>query len=450
MDRAATDKLALEWLQKALRDLGKERVAYICTKTDDINRKEMAHGHSASNVKSKAAAAISRNSAVRKKIQSAHAVCVHTVSSQDYGRCVGLEDERPETFFDAPPTEVEKLGLSILNTLLQQKTKPLMNLQREVHAKLVAMESQLAHRPSAVFNAATLRAKFETQLKSLKLILKGCVEKTAEAMTDKFDIKSIAKKGIESSRRGLSSKASYYGSDTTLHWRRHKAVIDYDGRWLEHDIPSDVSAPVIKEIDSQWIDAFDRITEVTGKMQISLVKAVEKFVDQYAKSTKNLHEYARSLGDAQIEGIKVMLATKLEVFDEFTKQKRMGYAEEVHETVTSELASTFTDAKAYSGKGSFALRKESVTNNLPRMRLGRSVDAPTMRWEAVMNKFAEVSSLLVNGIAEIMQQSFASLWEEQEKAELEAPLKLALRGVLEKNRDALEDILKSVQVAWPG
>ena len=36
--------------------------------------------------------------------------------------------------------------------------------------------------------------------------------------------------------RNLSSQAQHYGSATTLHWKRHKSLVDHDGKWDGIDI----------------------------------------------------------------------------------------------------------------------------------------------------------------------------------------------------------------------
>ena len=64
----------------------------------------------------------------------------------------------------------------------------------------------------------------------------------------------------------LPGKAKHWGDDSLLHWRRHKALADNDGEWLDLNMLADVGAPLFAELDSHWIRTFEELPEEVMKL----------------------------------------------------------------------------------------------------------------------------------------------------------------------------------------
>jgi hypothetical protein len=63
-----------------------------------------------------------------------------------------------------------------------------------------------------------------------------------------------------------------------LHWRRHKSLVDHDGKWDGIDIAKDVTAPVLCTLDRHWILHFNAIPNVGLDLNAQICAEVEGLV----------------------------------------------------------------------------------------------------------------------------------------------------------------------------
>ena len=146
------------------------------------------------------------------------------------------------------------------------------------------------------------------------------------------ELTAFARDAAVEGKRSLASQAHHYGSGTSLHWRRHKSLIDNDGEWKDSDIPKDVTAPVMRSLDRHWIVNFNAILDVASELQSQICTSVEGFVNDFAarlSAWPELQEHAASIGAAMVGGVSSMLEEEVEDFDTFIQEKRKGYAEDV-------------------------------------------------------------------------------------------------------------------------
>ena len=134
VDRAVTDKASLQWLDKSLRDMPSDNVAYVVTKCDDVSADEIRRDHGMRRG-SCSKAAEKRNELIKKQL-SAKSVQVFTVSSRDYARCIGLEDGVPAAFLTEEATQIPAVRKHIVDSMKSRKIKAIhTSLERfGVHA----------------------------------------------------------------------------------------------------------------------------------------------------------------------------------------------------------------------------------------------------------------------------------------------------------------------------
>lgn len=169
----------------------------------------------------------------------------------------------------------------------------------------------------------------------------------------------------------MGSKAHHYGDGTTLHWRRHEALVDHDGEWLDMDIPAEVSRPIIHRLDQSWGSDFNAITRGAEELKRQFVDQAGVFVAQLAEWPA-LKEHCLVIGKATTVELDVALREERQAFDTFVHQKRGGYAEAVHERVQTQVASRLHEAKHFSGTGSFSTRQGTVTRRISTMSFADS------------------------------------------------------------------------------
>ena len=121
VDRAVTDKASLQWLDKSLRDMPRENVAYVVTKCDDVSADEVKRDHGLRRG-SCSKAAERRNDSIKQQLVP-KSVKVFTVSSRDYARCIGLEDGVPAAFLTEDATEIPGVRKHIVDSVKSRKIK---------------------------------------------------------------------------------------------------------------------------------------------------------------------------------------------------------------------------------------------------------------------------------------------------------------------------------------
>eukprot|EP00747_Dinoflagellata_sp_TGD_P037871 gnl/TRDRNA2_/TRDRNA2_139336_c0_seq1.p1 gnl/TRDRNA2_/TRDRNA2_139336_c0~~gnl/TRDRNA2_/TRDRNA2_139336_c0_seq1.p1 ORF type:complete len:294 (-),score=43.58 gnl/TRDRNA2_/TRDRNA2_139336_c0_seq1:27-908(-) len=291
-------------------------------------------------------------------------------------------------------------------------------------------------------------------LKLLRSKLKTCSERCQRELSSLGkDLESTAKIAVRDGQRTLPSKAAYYGLRTTLHWRRHKSLVDRNGVWQHMDIPCEISNPVINGIDSCWASVFNKIPERAQELRQEFVKEVEAFVNDFAvkfRQWPELQQHAMSIGMSMTRGGNVKLGEQLIEFDKAVRHQRRGYAEDVITTVQDELAAKLHSAKLCSGTGSFAERKQRVTASMPRMNLNGIANAPQTRMTAVLRNFSTASRQMVLQTSNMMKQCYEGLWDvQQEKSSRERDSKAALREVVQRELPALAAAVKRAKAALP-
>lgn len=455
IDRAATDKGSLEWLHKARRDLPEGSTAYVCTKSDDVSKDELIRDHGLAPSTTRSGAARVRNEKVKARLQADHPVKVYTVSARDYSRCVGLEDAIPETFLDEDSTEIPHLRAGIVDAVLQRELRDRMLLLEALEANLSIMVSQLTERPNADCNGAALRADFDALHAAFVSEIEAsarehCQRLTSESQRLQLEARRAARDGV----RCLGSKAAHYGSGTRLHWARHKALIDRDGEWQGMDISADITRPVVNGIDEHFTSAFNATPRVAEDLKKKLLESANKFVLEFSERLTRVNfgtgpaMHVKDIGASQIKGIAVAISEDIEVFSEKVRSWRRGYAEDLDEAVRTQMPTVLAPAKRFAGTGSFVLRKGKVTEQVAKIELDSTVDAPTTRMKRVLELFSNVSTEMVRESAAALQACYADFWgQANERSEHECTAKAALRSVVQPQHAIAFSLLERAQAA---
>mmetsp|Transcript_144006 Transcript_144006/g.460297 ORF Transcript_144006/g.460297 Transcript_144006/m.460297 type:complete len:621 (+) Transcript_144006:342-2204(+) len=442
IDRAATDRASLEWLAKAVRDLPEGSCAYVCTKSDDVSLDEVVRDNNLPSTTSRAEAARVRNNKVKEQVRSMCPVNVYTVSARDFARCMGRDSSTPETFLNTDSTEVPTLIAEMVNQVLARKVRQRTQLVTALEAKLQVMESQLRERPGADFNAAALQVDLRMMVSKLEAQLKICSERSQRDLSERRQQLTVcARDAAAEGKRNLSSQAQHYGSATTLHWRRHKSLVDHDGKWDAIDIAEDVTALVLRTLDRHWIVHFNAIPNVGLDLNAQICAEVEGLVRDFVgrlSAWPELKEHAAGIGRAMAAGVSSMLEEEVEDFEAFLQERRIGYAEDVKEAARGQLAVHLYDAKGYAGTGSFQQRKASVTSHLPKVDLRASVAKPSERIKLVADHFGRASRKMIASTLSQARDCYASFWDGQkQRSQKERDTKVALREVLQSELCAL-------------
>lgn len=445
VDRAITDKASLQWLDKSLRDMPSENVAYVVTKCDDVSADEIRRDHGlrrGSNSK----AAEKRNDHIKTQL-SAKSVQVFTVSSRDYARCVGLEDGVPAAFLTEEATEIPKVRKHIVDSMKFRKIKVQKELLETFEWQLRTMTAQTQPLDVAQYKGPQIYAIFEELLKEFLLKLAGNAKKLGdEALSKSNQLKKAAKNGIQESQSRLGSKAYHYGVGWHGHWATHKAMIVRDGQWGGVDIPQEVSEPVVSGIDQHW-DLFNLMPKKASSFRTSSQKEARQFIEMFAGRLApwpELCEHVRQLGPLAVQGIGHRLTAVVGDLETFLLEKRAGYAEDVQAEVKKELSNHLHDAKHnYRGTGSVALCKRSVTESIPLVNLRDSAAPPQQRVADALEHFQLRMEEMQHKSGEVMRSSFQELWETAQERGAEAQQqRLVLHAVLQKDTKVFETGMK--------
>jgi len=266
-------------------------------------------------------------------------------------------------------------------------------------------------------------------------------------------LKKRLQSAVQSSERTLGSKARHYGENTDLHWRRHKALVDHNGEWLHMDIPGEVSQPIIESIDMSWGDDFDTIASSADQLKEQFVEQVGFFVHAFAMRLAEwpaLKDHGLALGTATKNNLAMLLNEEVSEFRQFVRKTRGGCAEAVQEKVQVKVASSLSPAKYFSGPGSFHLRKQSVTCNLPRMELEATVKSPKEKLEKVLEELARVTRSLTTKSCQSISECYSDLWDRQHKrSEQERISKAALRRVVQAELSRFGEAVSCARQAIP-
>lgn len=450
VDRAVTDKASLQWLDKSLRDMPSDNVAYVVTKCDDVSADEIRRDHGMRRG-SCSKAAEKRNELIKKQL-SAKSVQVFTVSSRDYARCIGLEDGVPAAFLTEEATQIPAVRKHIVDSMKSRKIKAQQELLETFEWQLRTMQAQTQPLQVAQYNGPQIYTLFEELLRDFTPRLKGHAQKLHDELQSKSnDLKNAAKTGIQESQSRLGSKAHHYGVGYHGHWARHKALIVRDGQWAGMDIPQEVSEPVVSGIDQHW-DVFNIMPKKAANFRTFSQKETRHFVEAFAGRLApwpELCEHVRQLGPLAVQGIGHRLTAVVGNLDAFLLEKRAGYAEEVQAEVKRELSTHLYDAKHnYSGTGSVKRRKQSVTDSIPRVDLRHSAASPQQRVADAMEHFQLLLEEMMNKTGEVMRSSFAECWHAAEERSEEAMRQReALHAVLSQDAQVFHSGMKPAMQA---
>ena len=244
---------------------------------------------------------------------------------------------------------------------------------------------------------------------------KMCSERCQKDLSSRRqELTAFARDAAVEGKRSLASQAHHYGSGTSLHWRRHKSLVDNDGEWKDSDIPKDVTAPVMRSLDRHWIVNFNAIPDVASELQSQICTSVEGFVNDFAgrlSAWPELQEHAASIGAAMVGGVSSMLEEEVEDFDTFMQEKRKGYAEDVKQSAKNQISERLEPAKRHWGTGSFELRKASVTSHLPKVDLKASVAKPSERIKQVSERFGRTSRSMTSATCAQVRNCYAGFLE---------------------------------------
>lgn len=264
---------------------------------------------------------------------------------------------------------------------------------------------------------------------------------------------SAAESAARDGKGNLRSKARHYGVGTTLHWRRHKALIDNDGQWYGMDVSKDVSQPVIDRVDGLWVKNFNEMPSAMQSLKVQFAHSIQEFVNSFASKLgqwPDLKDYATSIGTAQAKCIHASLGEQLALLDGSLSDHRGGYAEEVVDIVKAEVTQRLRGAQGYCGTGSFSLRKESVTQNLPCVSLDATADAPRRRMQAISEQLSQTSRAMVADSCAMIKDCYKDIWETQrDRSGRELAAKAQFLAVVSREMPKFAEAFSRVQASMP-
>jgi len=458
IDRASTDRASQEWLARAVRDQPRGRVAYICTKADDIAKDEVIRDNPGrlTRTSSRLDAARVRNEKVKAEVQSKHDVKVFTVSARDFARCVGREGREPETCTTVASTEVPQLLSTIVNQLMSEFVKERFANFKALSAQVKLMEAQLRERPDAELDPSVLEKRFAELLQQLESKLERYSARAQSQMASQSRRleASVAAAAVEGQRQ-VPAAAARLGTGTPLHWNTHKAWVVRDGDWPERgmNMAKDVSAEVMSNLDSEWVDIFNAAPDIASELQRDLCTAVQAVINEFGETLEEwpgLQEHASVLGSTVSATVQSHLDLNVKNFDTFVQECRKGYGEEVIEDTQSQLPPLLQPAKFFAGTGSVKLRKESVTTNLKNVNLTSSVEKPKARCQRVSDHFRTVARQMTAVCMSEVGHCYTPLWESKDfQPEKEREAKATFRCHLESKVATVTYAVDAACAAWP-
>ncbi|CAE8683257.1 unnamed protein product [Polarella glacialis] len=414
-DRAATDKQALDLLNKAYRDLPSGRQADIVTKCDDMNREELVRKYRLPDSTTKEAAAVKRNSIIYQQLQK-HCSDVHLVSAMDYARCCGLEDGRPSTFLRAEPTGVDALRGALISKALSKHAERSDLLLERCLAQLANMKMQLTAASGPELRQKKAKRQLEEECAKLRQVLDEHVQIAATLAAQQLDsLQSSIKQALEDSSRCLPRKADKWSS-LDVHANTYRALVEKDGVHNSHDIPEDICKPITGSVDETWKQLFEMLPKTTSDLFQQLVEVADRAVASFgAQLPLQVQPQAQALGESKLNCVKVELRAKISALEEKLVSRRQNYAEDAWACIRSEISKALRSAQAQSGRGSTDARRDCVRRDMKSLTLQNVLRAPGESAQDASSLLQEFMIAMANQFLEGFKDAFKALFRKHQQ-----------------------------------
>eukprot|EP00929_Paragymnodinium_shiwhaense_P022243 TRINITY_DN14256_c0_g1_i1.p1 TRINITY_DN14256_c0_g1~~TRINITY_DN14256_c0_g1_i1.p1 ORF type:complete len:848 (+),score=230.34 TRINITY_DN14256_c0_g1_i1:51-2594(+) len=457
IERAATCQQAISWLARVVRDLPAGSAFYACTKADDVAEAEVIGSQGLAQGTSRMDAALARNSKVKSDVYAAvpglrEHKRVYTVSAKDMQTHMGdsAAVAVAPVFSSAEATEIPQLAVDIQDCLRLQRAKEQLQIMDRIDATIHIMDSQLTERPDNVFDAKKCESELARSVVALQDKLKNTAKEFNRASSSMAaDLHKATASAAETGVCHLPCKSRLWGSGTSLHWRRHKSVIDHDGSWQGMDMSVDLSHPVVQELDGHWVDSFEKLPRDLVAAQARILDETRLCMHEFAGTfsfVAEVRDHVLRLGNSQMGGIKARLAQLAHQSSQALLEQRRGYAEDVGERIKGQLSEALQPAKACSGPGSFMERKSAVTRDVAALDLPASVQTVGQRVDRAHEAFKQCVEKMVEESGKQFRECYQNLWQQHgSKSEQARKMKAELLSEVRSELPGLERAFASIQ-----
>lgn len=427
---ACDDKLTMEWLRRAERDFPRGAVVCVCANADGVAVQEVIDEGRLPPRTTRQEAARHRNEKVKSRIRARHQVEVFTVSPRDYGRCVGLEDARPETFKTREATEVPMLLWDIVDKALGRRSRARLRTIRGLAGILSVME-------------LGLREEFEVDVSEMQKEFRPLYTRLGQEFKER-------------ERRAVADVSAKMGL--------LKSTLQHCAREGKENMPTrddprcdcEVSSLMIYSVDRAWIGAFEDVPAIATSFQRQTLQQTRVLFADFAQRFEHmpeLHDHAHAVAEVQLAFIQAKLSARVQEVFETCAVERRGYAEELRETVGRELAAALL---VLAEKGAVqptaltpaARRERRTVFDGTGMNLLKAVVAPQQRTRAVLVHFERFTRDVQADAAAALRPCFDTIWQSPAVA-LEREALREYRSLLESKRVRFDEAWSRLQSVLP-